>query len=237
MCGRYALTTTAKMLAEEFGINEVSPFLPRYNVAPTQQAPVIRKDGDDPGRLAVSMLKWGFIPLWAKDAKIGNSLINARADGVATKPAFRSAFKKRRCIVPISGFYEWQVIEGQKVKQPWFIHSADSKVMTLAGLWEWWKPSEGEPVESFTIITTDANDQMRLLHHRMPVILQPEDIDAWLNPDTDTEELPKLLVPAADGVLAMYPVSTRVNSPKNDDPDCIKPVDPDADSPEPSLFP
>jgi len=235
MCGRYALSITAKVLAEEFGITEILPFVPRFNIAPTQMAPVVRASESSTGR-AAALLQWGLIPFWAKDAKIGNKCINARADGVATNSMFRAAFKRHRCVVPVSGFYEWQAFEGSKVKQPWFIHAANGKLMALAGLWESWKPPEGEPVQSFTIITTEPNDQIRQLHARMPVILQPEDVDAWLDPTASTDSLGQLLVPAADGLLAMHQVSTRVNSPKNDDPDCIKPVDPDSAGEQPTLF-
>ncbi len=220
MCGRYALHVFARELAELLrAVRLPVEFGARYNIAPTQQAPILRI-GED-GQRELVMAKWGLIPSWAKDAAIGNRMINARAETAAEKPAFRAAMKKRRCIVPASGFYEWQKIEGSKVKQPWYIHRADAAPLALAGLWESWEGDE--PIRSFTILTTDANELMRPLHDRMPVILEPEEIDRWLNPDTTPEIVAALLDPAADGVLSAFPVSTKVNSPANEGAKLIEP--------------
>jgi putative SOS response-associated peptidase YedK len=233
MCGRYTHLYKWKQIHDLLSLKWPSGGQLEldfsYNVAPTQSAPIVRLNQE--GERGMTLAKWGLIPSWAKDPKIGNSLINARADTAATKPAFRAAFKKRRCLVPVSGFYEWQKLEGSKAKQPWYIKPAGGGVMCFAGLWEWWK-AEGEQglgegsggVESFTIVTTDANEQMKAIHHRMPVILEPESFDAWLDPGTKPEALQALLVPAADGVLDMHRVSALVNKPQNNAVQCVEPM-------------
>jgi putative SOS response-associated peptidase YedK len=219
MCGRFGVTLrgdelSATLEAEWRGEPLAAP---RYNVAPTQHAPVLLHDGQGARRL--EMLRWGLIPSWAKDPSIGNKLINARADGVAEKPAFRAAFRKRRCLVPVGGFFEWKR-EG-KTKIPHWIRPASADVVTLAGLWERWYPADAEPVTTFTILTTEANAFMAPLHDRMPVIVDPADRDAWLHAETAADALAALLRPAPDDRLAAHPVSTRVNSPANDAPDLI----------------
>jgi len=221
MCGRYTLRATPKELAEIFSLfREPEWPHPRYNIAPTQTVLAIRFDENATPREPVS-LKWGLIPSWAKDAKIGNSLINARADTVATKPSFRSAFKRRRCLIPASGFYEWQ--KRDDGKQPFQIGLKSGQPFAFAGLWERWH-KEGAPVESCTIITTDANDLMEPLHNRMPVILQPDAYDVWLDPASDPASLQGLLRPYADDDLVAYPVSRAVNNPRNDRAECVEPV-------------
>ncbi len=221
MCGRVASYFTweqIKALAEPFWMpSEGNDPEPSWNVAPTQQAPVIRITDGKPECLEA---RWGLIPFWAKDLKIGARMINARAETVAEKPAFRSAFKKRRCIIPISGFYEWQK-QTAGAKVPHYITRADDNPMLLAGLWEYWDRG-AEPIESFTIITTDANEFMSPIHDRMPVILEPERVSAWLSPQTSAEEAQTLLVRAPDGVLEAHPVSTTVNSPRNNGPELIQ---------------
>lgn len=226
MCGRYTRRYTRKevqrFLAFRFpGQVEAPPLEPSYNVAPTQLSPIARRSPET-GGVEIAMARWGLIPSWADDPKIGNRLINARADGVADKPAFRSAFRTRRCLVPISGFYEWQAVKGSKAKQPWYIHRADDEITCVAGLWERWDKGD-EPVDSFAIVTTDANELVRPIHDRMPVVLEPEDFDTWLDPNTPPEALRALLRPAADGVLTAHRVSTRVNTPKENDPALIEP--------------
>jgi putative SOS response-associated peptidase YedK len=185
MCGRYTLAESPRKLAKRFDVPE-TPDLPfdgqRYNIAPTQQVPIVRQKDK---KLEMVLAKWGLIPSWAKDMKIGNQLINARADTVATKPSFRSAFKSRRCLIPADGFYEWRKTEDGK--QPFHIRMKDKEPFAFAGLWERWRPEEGEPVESCTIITTDANELMGPIHNRMPVILAPEDYATWLRTDQTTE--------------------------------------------------
>lgn len=219
MCGRFGVTLTG----EELSAKLVAPWRgeplqgPRFNVAPTQHAPILLHDADGARRL--EMLRWGLIPSWAKDPSIGNKMINARADGVAEKPAFRTAFRKRRCLVPVSGFYEWRR-EG-KTKIPHWIRPPEETLVTLAGLWERWYPKDAEPVTTFTILTTEANEFISSLHDRMPVIVDEADRDAWLSAETHADAVAALLRPAPEDRLTAHPVSTRVNSPANDAPDLI----------------
>ncbi|MGD8379147.1 MAG: SOS response-associated peptidase [Gammaproteobacteria bacterium] len=217
MCGRYAYFAPPDQIARAFGLADVPDFPPHYNVAPTQDAPVIRDIGE--GRQC-HLLHWGLIPFWAKDASVGNRMINARAETVSDKPAFRRAFRHRRCLVPASGFYEWRAEPGGK--QPWFITLPDGEPMAFAGLWERWDGADGT-VDSFTILTTDANPAMRAIHERMPVILPPDAFDEWLKASSDPEHLKPLLVPYR-GPLLSHPVSRRVNSPRNDGPDLVAAV-------------
>lgn len=221
MCGRYAYKFTWKEIHDLLAHGTFPERLdPRFNMAPTQLGPVVRST--DAG-LEGLMMKWGLIPSWADDPKIGNGMINARADGIEAKPAFRSAFKARRCLVPVSGFYEWQAIEGQKTKQPYFIQRADGAPMFFAGLWERWTKGDA-PIESYTIITTEPNEQMAAIHNRMPVILGDDRIEQWMDPKASKDDLLALLRPAPEDLLQMHPVSTRVNSPKNDEPSLVQPV-------------
>ena len=229
MCGRYALTTSADVLAQLFRAAINFELRHRYNIAPTQVAPVARAGGGEKREREVAGLQWGLVPSWAKDPSIGSRMINARCETAAQKPSFRSAFKRRRCLVPASGFYEWKKLEpGRKssAKQPFYIYRADEQPLVMAGLWESWKdPGSGTPLETYSILTTGANDQLRDLHDRMPVILEPEQFDAWLDPEQDDAgSLQSLLRPAADGVLTMHPVSPRVNSPKHDEPSLLEPI-------------
>lgn len=223
MCGRFTREYTWKEVHTFLSVLQSSTGeqLPlSYNVAPTQDSVIARLD--DQGQCEIAIARWGLIPHWADDPAIGNRLINARAESLASKPAFRSAFARRRCLVPISGFYEWQKIAGRK--QPWYIHPSRGSIMCLAGLWERWDKG-GEPIDTFTIITTNASDNIKDLHDRMPVILSPDEFDAWLNPKAAPEQLNELLDPAPASMLDAYRVSTRVNSPKNSDPSLIKPVE------------
>ena len=262
-----------------------------YNVAPTHSSLIVRRDGN--GRIGLHAARWGLVPPWARDIAIGSRLINARAEGVATTPAFRSAFRRQRCVVPASGFYEWQVVasvpesDGQALlfgspappsrtsttRQPWYIHRGDGGLLCFAGLWERWEPpaqdgdgaeadrrrsggaaagagtaigsvidsrsrsssgsSSGSPsgssvgplaLDTFTIITTEANAFMRPLHDRMPVILERADVARWLDEATSLEDLQRLLAAAPEGVLAAHPVSSRVGNPRQDDPDLVAPL-------------
>lgn len=236
MCGRYTLLAEANQLAEEFQVSDVTPLLPRYNIAPTQSVPIVRlqnfvphsdmavvRQAETGGGRRLDILRWGLIPHWSKDTKIAYRTINARAETVATQPAFRDAFRKRRCIVPASGFYEWQksMKGGKEVKQPQYIRRPDGRPIGLAGLWERWEGPDGTVIESFTIITTDANDLVRPFHNRMPVVLQPEDYGTWLNPAATPEQLKALFAPCPPEWLVVTPVSTHVNNTRNDDPSCI----------------
>jgi putative SOS response-associated peptidase YedK len=222
MCGRFTLQITKEMLAEIFGNLVIQDFKPRYNIAPTQQVAVVRISTD--GSRHLDLLKWGLIPSWSKDPSIGSKMINARSETVDTKPSLRSAFKHRRCIIPASGFYEWQEVGGKK--HPLYVKLKGQHVMLFAGLWEHWKPEEGDVIESCTILTTTNNELIKPLHDRMPVILDTRDKDLWLDPHvSDTEQLKSLFKPYPSEMMDMYRVSNMVNSPKNDNPDCIKPLD------------
>jgi len=221
MCGRYTLQATPKELAAQFAVEDPPLFKTRYNIAPTQNVPVVRLKPDTANRELV-LLRWGLIPSWANDPKIAYSTINAKTETVATKPAFRSAFRKRRCLIPASGFYEWQ-LQG-KQKQPMYIRLRDRRPFAFAGLWEHWEPKEGEPIESCTIVTTDANEFMLSIHNRMPVILASQDYYQWLGPDVPTDSLRALLKPYAADEMEAFPVSRLVNNPRNDIPQCVEPI-------------
>lgn len=224
MCGRYTLRVAPGELAELFAVINAFDWSPRYNIAPTQTVAAVRTSRDESGR-ELALLKWGLIPSWAKDAKIGSSLINARAETVATKPSFRSAFRKKRCLIAVDGFYEWQAIAGQKAKQPFLISVKNVPAFAFAGLAEHWVSPEGAPVDTCAIITTTANSLMQSIHDRMPVILDPADYDMWLDPARqDPEELLPLLKQFPAGRMQAVPVSTLVNSPRNELPDCVVPL-------------
>lgn len=222
MCGRYSLTSTREALKEWFPLYDLPEITPRYNIAPTQQVLAARMDLQTE-RGEVTWFRWGLVPFWAEDLKIGNRLINARGETAATKPAFRAAFKSRRCLVLADGFYEWQKHAGGK--QPFLIRMKNGNPFAFAGLWERWD-KEGEPVESVTILTTEANPLMRSIHDRMPVILKPEDYGKWLNPgNKDVAALADLLRPFPAEEMQAFPVSALVNNPRNDRPECLKPLE------------
>lgn len=227
MCGRYTLTVFQQQLAEEFETYELEHLEPRYNIAPTQRAPIVRVAAES-GKRELVMHKWGLIPHWAKDPTIGNRMINARAETAVEKPAFRTAMKRQRCLVPCTGFYEWKVLDPaakKPAKQPYYIRRRDEGVFAFAGLWDRWRSPEGEEIGSFTILTTEPNELMRNLHDRMPVIIPREAYGVWLdNQLLDAERLASLLRPFPDGELAVHPVSNRVNSPKFDHPSCVQAV-------------
>jgi putative SOS response-associated peptidase YedK len=219
MCGRFTLRTSPQKVADQFDLADVPAFSPRFNVAPTQQVLAVRlKDG----ARCPAFLRWGLIPSWAKDTKIGNSLINARADGVADKPSFRSAFKRGRCLVVADGFYEWR--KDGKAKQPFFIRMKDDRPFAFAGLSEHWSKGE-KPIDSASLITTEPNPLMATIHDRMPVILPKEYWDLWLDPEFQSKEkLLSLLQPYPTDEMVATPVSTLVNSPKNENPECVVPI-------------
>lgn len=222
MCGRYTLRATPKELAEIFSLfREPEWDQPRYNIAPTQTVLTIQFDEDAAPREPV-LRRWGLVPSWAKDAKIGNSLINARGETVAVKPSFRAAYKRRRCLIPASGFYEWQKLEAKR-KQPYYIALEDGRPMAFAGLYEHWQAPDGTALDTCCIITTDANQPMSEIHDRMPVILDSDDYDRWLDPSQDAGALQTLLRPAPDDLLQLTAISTYVNNPRNDGPKCLEP--------------
>jgi putative SOS response-associated peptidase YedK len=244
MCGRFISTSSPTDLAEQFVVDEVvvADDTPDYNVAPRAKVMVVRdrpgKDGAADRRV-LSRVRWGLVPYWAKDPGIGDRLINARAETVAEKPAYRKAFTKRRCIIPADGFYEWKVVappttpKGRPKKQPMFVHRRDDEPMAFAGLWEVWKVPDGLEVDdaedgwlrSCVIVTTDANDLLAPVHDRMPVVLPASAWDQWLDPTVhDPEALGALLRPAPDDLFEVYPVSKRVNSAANNDPTLLTEV-------------
>lgn len=226
MCGRYTLTSSGDVVAEIFELVDVPPILPRYNMAPTQEAAVVRVVAPGAPR-TLDRLRWGLIPTWAQDPAIGNRMINARAESVAEKPAYRDSFRRRRCLVLADGFYEWKKLD-PKTKQPYLIRRQDRLPFAFAGLWSWWQDRQAAAspaIETFTILTTDPNDLLRPLHDRMPVILDRRDHAAWLDPaNRDAAGLQALLVPAPVEGWETVPVSRAVNSPAHDEPDCIEPL-------------
>jgi putative SOS response-associated peptidase YedK len=220
MCGRFALFTSGEELRERYPFVDPSLFEPRYNIAPTQSVAAVRSTAAG-GELA--FLRWGLIPSWSSDPAIGNKLLNVRAETVSEKPSFRSAFKRRRCLIPASGFYEWQQT-GTRRKQPYFIRPRDGGLFSFAGLWEEWHDPRGEVVETCTILTTDANDLMRPLHDRMPVILDPMAAARWLDAGADNASLHALLVPYPGGRMEAFPVNSWVSDPKHEGPRCLESV-------------
>ncbi|MYB03482.1 MAG: SOS response-associated peptidase [Acidimicrobiaceae bacterium] len=234
MCGRYVSATPPDEVAKYFGALAPAPehaLSPNHNVAPTQTVYAVR---EREGVRSLDTLHWGLVPFWAKDPKIGNRMINARAETVAQKNAFRVPFSRRRCIIPADGFYEWQRLEGSKRKQPMFISRPDGEPFAFAGLWERWRDdnsldADGEPLElrSCTIITCEANDAMAEIHDRMPVVLPPGAWDLWLEPsNADAEAAAALLVPAPSSLIRMHPVSTEVNNARNNGSHLIERADP-----------
>lgn len=221
MCGRFTLSTPPANLARLFALPEQPDWQPKYNIAPTQPVPTVLVGGQ--GR-TFRLMRWGLIPHWAKDLKIGSRLINARSETAAQKPAFRSALKKRRCLIVADGFYEWKRLDGGK-KQPYHIRRKDGQPFGFAGLWGRWEDPDADLVESCTILTTAADELISQLHDRMPVILQPEHYDLWLDPEVQkVEVIQPLLSPTPTGDMTIFPVSPMVNRPATDNPGCIEPL-------------
>ena len=221
MCGRYSLTVPEEAIRQLFDLPAAGWMSPRFNISPSQIAPVLRRD-ENSGRMVVDGMTWGLIPSWTKQSTGGQKIqagqINARSETAAEKPTFRAAYRRRRCLIPADGFYEWQKIEGGK--QPNWICRADGAPFVFAGLWETWGDSHGTEVVSFAILTTEAADDIRPIHHRMPVILEKPEFEAWLDP----EQTPRtgLFAPAHAPRMQARPVSRRVNSPRNDDAACLQ---------------
>ncbi|HZP82222.1 MAG TPA: SOS response-associated peptidase [Chthonomonadaceae bacterium] len=220
MCGRFTLHHDTSQIALRFDVQRTSVDVPeRYNIAPTQPVAVVTVNSSR----TLQMMRWGLIPSWAKDPAIGNKLINARAETLPERPAYKSALMRRRCLIPSDGFYEWQAVG--KGKQPMYIHRKDDGLFAFAGLWEEWHSPEGETVRSCTIITTAPNDLMAPIHDRMPAILRPEDEAAWLDMSLKEADMAlQLLRPYPAAELEAYPVSRLVNAPTNDVSDCIAPA-------------
>lgn len=242
MCGRYTLTQSGEAIAQAFGLAEIPDLAPRHNIAPSQNVAVVgRANAQCPRQL--KLFRWGLIPHWAKDQTIGSRLINARAETVADKPAFREAVRHRRCLVVADGFYEWQSPHRSEAnasqshasttanacklpaKQPYYFRHITGQPMGFAGLWESWISPQGEKIRSCTILTTTANEVLQPIHQRMPVILQPKDYDRWLEPGSVfIQDLRSLLMPSDPKRMERYPVSPRVNRPSYDQQDCIRPM-------------
>ncbi len=221
MCGRFTLRAPASVIAEQFSIFEMPEWKARYNIAPSQSVPVVRATEAAAAGRELVWLRWGLIPGWASDPAIGHRLINARAESAADKPAFRAAFRRRRCLVVADGYYEWR--HSGKARQPYLIAMRDGRPFAFAGLWETWEGPQHSAVESCTILTTSANVLVRPLHDRMPVIVNQEDYDLWLDPSVSaTEKLSPLLRPYPSQSMVSHPVSPWVNSPAHDDPRCVE---------------
>ena len=222
MCGRFTLTLSSSQIQAAFPELIVPDGIePRYNIAPSQPVAVVPNDGQN----RLDFFVWGLIPSWAKDPSIGNRLINARAESLAEKPSFRSAFRRRRCLVLADGFYEWRQEPGRKTKTPMYIQLQDGRPFAFAGLWENWNSPDGSNILSCTIITTEPNSLMSNIHNRMPVILPHEKFDAWLDPEEqEPARLSQLLAPYPPDIMQAHPVSMLVNSPANESPDCVVPA-------------
>ena len=243
MCGRFVAAAPPEELAAYFGAAPPADELPEnFNVAPSHDVYAVRDRPpatEEPAEAAPERLletfHWGLIPMWAKEEKVGYRMINARSETIATKNAYRAAFKRRRCIIPGDGFYEWKVVgkndKGKPVKQPYFIHRVDGEPLAMAGVWERWKGPDKdreEALHSLAVVTTDANEFMTDIHDRMPVFLPPSAWDEWLDPDNDdTEALQRLLVPAPEELLTAHPVDPKVGNVRNRDADLIDVYDPD----------
>ncbi len=233
MCGRFTLTASAEALQELFPLFDWSVLPPRYNIAPTQKIVAVRRD-EKSGQPQLALLRWGLIPSWADDPKIGYRLINARAETAASKATFRSAFKQRHCLVLADGFFEWQ--KTGAAKQPYYLRLKDGQPFAFAGLWEHWHKDD-QAIDSCTILTTEANDLVRPVHDRMPVILDRGRFDRWLDAAANGD-WQALLQPFPSEAMTAYPVNSRVNNVRHDDPTCIAAVVlPSAEAREISLFP
>lgn len=226
MCGRFGLIGRPEEMRDLFGLDEIDPLLcgPRYNIAPTQPVLVVRADRR---RRELVPMRWGLVPAWVTDPQDFPLLINARAEGMAGKPAFRAACRYRRCLIPASGFYEWQAAGGRR-KRPFWIRRADGGLIAFAGLWETWCDRDGGEIDTACIVTTDACESLRAIHGRMPAVLAPEAWAAWLSPDTPTDEALSLIGPAAGEALEPVPVSTRVNAAGSDDAGLLEPAEPES---------
>jgi putative SOS response-associated peptidase YedK len=225
MCGRYRLSRRKQLVEEYFDtVSDEPDWTPRYNIAPTQPVPVIRQHPKEPVR-QLSLMKWGLIPSWSKDSSGAARMINARSETASTKPAFRDALKSRRCLIPADGFYEWK--RDGKTKQPFCFEVNQGQLFAFAGLWDRWKDPSGNWINTCSILTTTPNAVTSAVHDRMPVILDPDSYDLWLDPGmTKVEAVSDLLRPCDASRMRSYPVSTRVNHVANDDAECSRPVEP-----------
>ncbi len=233
MCGRVVTSSTPEELAEYLGADEIVATLdgPDHNVPPTRPLPLVWEESGGPGcSRKLGAARWGLVPSWAGDPSVGNRMFNARAETVAEKPSFRSAFRHRRCLVPINGFYEWGPATPGSAgkKQPWLVHRADGDPLVLAGLWESWTEEDSRTLRTCSVITVDANEDLSPVHHRMPALLPPSEWAVWLDPSQDDRELLQaLLAPAPTGLLIRHPVDLRVGNTRNNGPGLMDPVDAD----------
>ncbi|MCW5829971.1 MAG: SOS response-associated peptidase [Deltaproteobacteria bacterium] len=227
MCGRFTSNAddlTWEEYSDLLGFDLSHKVAPRYNIAPSQPVEIVRVSPSS-GKTELVPVKWGLVPSWAKDPAIGNRMINARAETAHEKPSFRSAFKHRRCLIPATGFYEWQA-RGKGPKQPYHITMKAGGLFSMAGLWEHWQAPDGSELETCTILTTEPNDLMAPIHNRMPVILPPSEARKWIDPKTKADDLKPILVPLSADMMQALPVSRIVNDPKNDKPECVEPIRP-----------
>ncbi len=240
MCGRYTLAVNVNVLQSLFGLDERPPGapaanmgLPRFNIAPTQPVLIVREDRD--GKRRASWAKWGLIPERARDPRVGARMINARAETVFQQPAFREAVRRRRCLLPTDGFFEWKKLKDRK--QPYHVRTPDHRVWAMAGIWSRWRDEAGQQVDTCSVLTTASNETLSDLHTRMPVLVAPEQYDLWLDPaEVVPEALQGLLVPASQDALVMVPVATTVNSVKNQDESCLEEIS-EADARAPVRLP
>src|SRR6185503_11995697 len=219
MCGRYAITTAPEAIRQLFGYPEQPNFPARYNIAPTQPVPIVRMVE---GKRQFALVRWGLIPAWVKDPRGFSLLMNARGESVLEKPAFRNAMKRRRCLFPADGFYEWK--RDGATKRPYFVRLKSGEPMAFAGLWESWMGPNGEEQETAAIVTTNASRSIAHIHDRMPVIVPPEAFDFWLDPKVDAEMATAVIQPAKDALLDAYEVSSAVNRTANDAPELLEPL-------------
>ncbi len=234
MCGRFRLGKGREALKKFFGAYNDIEWEPRYNLAPTQEILTVRQDPHEPKRV-LSLMRWGLIPNWSKDASAGARMINARSESVTDLPAFRDALRSRRCLIPADGFYEWKKLG--KARQPYCFSLNDHGLFAFAGLWDRWKSPDGRAIETCSILTTTANELVRDIHDRMPVILPPDNYDLWLDPGfTRREGWLDLLKPLPTSSMKKFAVSSRVNDVNNEDPECATPIEPDVNS-QTTLFP
>ena len=234
MCGRFRLGKGREALKKFFGAYNDIEWEPRYNLAPTQDIPVVRQDPHEPKRL-LSLMRWGLIPNWSKDTSTAARMINARSESVADLPAFREPLRSHRCLIPADGFYEWK--KSGKAREPYCFSLPDNDIFAFAGLWDRWRSPEGRVVETCSILTTSANDLVRDIHDRMPVILSPDAYDLWLDPGfVKRDGILELLQPCPAASMKKFAVSSRVNDVSNDDAECALPVEP-AREEQPTLFP
>lgn len=222
MCGRFTLTVNPSELDEVFeNFTFPQKFAPRFNISPTQPVLAIPNDAKN----KADFFLWGLIPSWSKDPSMASKLINARGETIAEKPSFRGGYKYKRCLILADGFYEWKANQNQKTKTPYFIHMKDRNPFAFAGLWDEWHSPDGDSIRTCTIITTEPNELMSSLHNRMPVILEKKDYDAWLDPTPQTDlNLLRLIKPYPTSKMTAHPVSTLVNKPSNDVPECVVPA-------------